>query len=309
MIQPVVGGKVKKLAIVVGSIACGISLASHAQTEPVAHVAVGSTQVAVTQADVTALLKPLDPNTRQTLAADPAKLDQVVRSRLAAQAVLAEAGAKGWDKQPQVQAMLDEARREVILRSYLASVSTPPTDYPSDADIQAAYDHNQAAFAVPRTLRFSQIYVEVAPGADPATVEKARQRATDLSRQVHVKGADFAALAQANSDDKAHGAQGGDMGFVAEPLLMPEIRKVADTMKPGDVAGPIQTSAGFHVIKLTDARAAGVAPLAAVKERIRAQLRQQREQQNEQAYMAKLAGPAVASIDEAALQKALAAAH
>jgi len=46
-----------------------------------------------------------------------------------------------------------------------------------------------------------------------------------------------------------------------------------------------------------------------VKERIRTQLRQQREQQNEQAYMAKLAGPGAASIDEAALQKAVAAAQ
>jgi parvulin-like peptidyl-prolyl isomerase len=300
---------VRKLAIVMSSIVLGLPLAGHAQTEAVAHAAVGSTQVSVTQADVTALLKPLDPGVRRNLAADPAKLDQVVRSRLAAQAVLAEAGAKGWEKQPQVQAMLDEARREVILHSYLASVSTPPTDYPSDADIQAAYDHNQAAFAVPRTFRISQIYIAVAPGADAATVDKARQRATDLSRQVHGKGADFAALAQANSDDKTHAAQGGDMGFMAEPLLMPEIRKVADTMKPGDVAGPIQTDAGFHVIKLTDVRAAGVAPLAAVKERIRTQLRQQREQQNEQAYMAKLAGPGAASIDEAALQKAVAAAQ
>lgn len=299
----------RKSAIVVSSIVLGLPLAGHAQTEPVAHVAVGASQVSVTQAEVTALLKPLDSGVRKTLVADPAKLDQVVRSRLAAQAVLAEAGAKGWDKQPQVQAMIDEAKREVILRSYLASVSAPPADYPSDAEIQAAYDHNQAAFAVPRAWRISQIYVAVAPGADAATLDKARQRATDLSRQVHGKGVDFAALAQANSDDKASAARGGDMGLLPDAVLMPEIRKIVDTMKTGDVAGPIQTAAGFHVIRLTDTRAAGVAPLAAVKERIRAELRQQREQQNEQAYMARLVGPGAVSIDEAALQKAVTAAQ
>jgi parvulin-like peptidyl-prolyl isomerase len=309
VIQPAVGVMVRKFAIVMGSIALSLPLAAQAQTAAVAHVAVGSTQVSVTQADVTALLKPLDPSVRQSLAADPTRLDQVVRSRLAVQAVLAEADNKGWAKQPQVQAMLDEARREVILRSYLASVSAPPADFPSDADIQSAYDHNQAALAVPRAFRLSQIYVAVAPGADAATVDKARQRATDLSHQVHGKSGDFAAIAQANSDDKTHAAQGGDMGFVAEPMLMLEIRKVADTMKPGDVAGPIQTTAGFHIIKLTDMRAAGTAPLAAVKERIRTELRQQREQQNEQAYMAKLVGPNAVSIDEASLQKAVAAAQ
>ena len=303
----------KKLVMVVSSIVLGVPLAANAQSAAsgpvVAQAAVGSAKVSVTQGEVTALLKPLDPSVRQTLVADPAKLDQVVRSRLAVQAVLAEANAKGWEKQPQVQAMLDETKREVILRSYLASVSTPPADYPSEADIQSAYDHNHAAFQVPRTVRLSQIYIAVAPGADAATVDKARQRATDLSHDVHRKGADFATLAQANSDDKASAARGGDMGFLAEPVLMPEIRKVADAMKAGDVAGPIQTDAGFHVIKLTDTHAAGVAPLAAVKERIRAQLRQQREQQNQQAYMAKLVGPNAVKIDEAALQKAVTAAQ
>jgi len=127
---------------------------------------------------------------------------------------------------------------------------------------------------------------------------------------VHGKGVDFAALAQANSDDKASAARGGDSGSLGRiAVLMPEIRKIVDTMKTGDVAGPIQTAAGFHVIRLTDTRAAGVAPLAAVKERIRAELRQQREQQNEQAYMARLVGPGAVSIDEAALQKAVTAAQ
>lgn len=300
----------KQFAAVIGSAVLCLPLCVHAQSDAVAHVAVGSTQVQVTQADVTTMLKAVDPQVRQQLAADPKKLDEVVRSRLAVEAVLAEAHAKGWEKQPNVQAMIEEARRDVILRSYLASVSAPPADYPSDADIQAAYQQNQSAFAVPRAMRISQIYVALPPNADAAAVEKARQRATDLSRQVHGKGADFAALAQADSDDKTSAARGGDMGFVPAPLLLPEVRQVAENMKPGDVAGPIQTRAGFHVIKLVDTHAAGVAPLSAVKERLRAELRQQRAQQNAQAYMAKLVtSGGGAPIDEAALAKALAAAQ
>ncbi|WP_233839109.1 peptidylprolyl isomerase [Paraburkholderia sp. ZP32-5] len=302
----------KKLAMAVSSLVfvLGASSAAQAQTSAVAHVTVGSSQVALSQADLTTLLKSLDPQVRQQLAADPKKLDEVVRSRLAVEAVLAEAHAKGWDKQANVQALIDASRREVILRSYLTSVSTPPADYPSDDVIQAAYQKNQAAFMMPRAMRIAQIYVAVPPGADAATVEKARQRAADLARQVHGKGADFGALAQANSDDKASAAHGGDMGFVADPLLLPEIRKVADGMKQGDIAGPIQTQAGFHVIKLEDQRAAGVAPLEAVKPRLKAELRQQRAQQDAQAYMAKLVtSGGGATIDEAALGKALAAAQ
>jgi parvulin-like peptidyl-prolyl isomerase len=294
---------VKKFAIIVSGLVLGLPLSARAQSDVVARAG----QASVTQADVTAMLSSQSPEIRTQLAADPAKLDQVVRSRLAVAAVLAEASAKGWDKQPKVQAMIDEARREVVMRSYLASVSAPPANYPSDAEIQAAYDQNQNAFAVPRALRLSQIYVAVPPNADAATLEQARKRAMDLGRQVHGAGADFAALAKANSDDKASSARGGDLGFVPDSLILPEIRKAADTMKPGDVAGPIQTAAGFHVIKLTDTHTAGVAPLSAVKERLREKLKQQRAQQNAQAYMAKLAGPSAVKIDQAALGKAVGA--
>jgi peptidylprolyl isomerase len=285
----------------------GAPCAAYAQADAVAHATVGSSQVTVTQADITSMLKSFDPQVRQQLAADPKKLDEVVRSRLAVEAVLAEAHSKGWEKQPNVQALIDASRREVILRSYLASVSVPPADYPSDADIETAYQKNQSALMMPRAMRISQIYIAVPPGADSATVDKARARATDLAHQVHGKGSDFAALAKADSDDKASAANGGDMGFVPDPLLLPQIRQVADGMKPGDVAGPIQTPAGFHLIKLTDMHPAGVAPLAAVKERLRAELRQQRAQQDAQAYMAKLVASSGATLDEAALQKALAA--
>jgi len=300
---------VKKLVTVVSRLALSLPLslplATWAQSAVVAHAG----QASVTQADVTAMLKSLNPSVRVQLAADPAKLDQVVRSRLAVAAVLAEANAKGWDKQPQVQAMIDEARRDVVMRSYLASVSMPPADYPSDADIQAAYDQNQAAFAVPRALRISQIYIAVAPNADASTLDKARKQATDLAHQARASGADFAALAQANSQDKPSATRGGDLGFLPDNAIVPEIRKAADGMKPGDVAGPIQTSAGFHVIKLTDTHAAGVRALADVKEQIRAQLKQQRAQQNAQAYMAKLVGPSAVTIDEAAMSKAVSAAQ
>lgn len=284
-----------------------LPLAAHAQSDTVAHVAVGSTQASLSEASVTGMLKLLPPAARMQLAADPKRLDELVRSRLAVEAVLAEAHSKGWEKQSNVQAQIEAARRDVIARSYLASVSAPPAGYPSDADVQAAYDQHQAAFATPRELRIAQIYVAVQPGADAATVDKARKRADDLARRAGGRGADFSALAQSNSDDKTSAAKGGDMGFVPDPLLLPEIRKAADGLKPNEVAGPIQTGAGFHVIKLLDTHAPGTAPFSAVKDRIAAELREQREQQNARAYLAKLVAPDSVTIDEKALKAALSA--
>lgn len=291
---------------VVGGLVAGVLVSAGgawAQTNAIASAGGAS----LTQAEVTGLVKEMDDGSRTRLATDPALLDQVVRARLAVKAALTEAQARGWDKQPQVQAAIKDAQRDVIVRSYLASVSAPPADYPTDADIQTVYDRNHAAFTAPRALRVAQIFIATPAGADAATLDRARKQATDLVRQARAAGADFAALAKASSQDKASAANGGDMGFVPEPLLLPEIRKAAEGVKAGEVAGPIQTAAGFHVIRVIDTRSARLRPLAEVKEQIQAELRQQRAQQNAQAYLAKFVDGA--SIDEAALKKALAAAQ
>jgi peptidylprolyl isomerase len=162
------------------------------------------------------------------------------------------------------------------------------------------------AFNAPRAFHIAQIYIAVPPGADAATLDRARKHAADLAKQA--RGADFAALATANSQDKPSAVHGGDMGFLPETALLPEIRKAVDAMKPGDIAQPVQTTAGFHIVKLIDTRPAGVRPLADVKEQIRVALRQQRTQENANAYVAKALGAGTVAINEPALKKALGAA-
>ncbi|WP_246792150.1 peptidylprolyl isomerase [Burkholderia perseverans] len=291
----------KKLVIWLGVVAAGMPLAAFAQGD----VIVSASQTSVTQADLAPMLKAVGPEGRTRLAADPGALDQLVRSALAQKVVLAEAKAKGWDKQADVETAIEQARREIIARSYLGSVSAPPAGYPSDADISAAYDKNQAAFMAPRALHVAQIYIATPPNADAATLDAARKKATDLATRA--RSGDFAALAKANSQDKPSAANGGDMGFVPETLLMPPVRSAADALKPGQVSAPIQTATGFHVVKLIEVRAAAQRPLADVKEQIRSALRAQQTQQNAQAYITKIAGSA--PIDEDALRKALSAAQ
>jgi peptidylprolyl isomerase len=295
--------------VVSGLLVCGplmcASLAAWAQDDVIASAG----QASVTQSDITGVLRSLDVNTRMRLAADPARLDQLVRARLAEQTVLTEARAKGWDKQPQVKLVLEQAQQEALARSYLASISAPPSDYPTDADIQTAYDQNKAVFTVPASLHFAQIFIAASQNAEKATLDEARKQAADLAKQAHASGADFAAIAKASSQEKVSGARGGDMGFVPDEALLPEIRKAADSMKAGDISQPIETAAGFHIVKLIESRPASIRPFADVKEQIRATLRQQREAQNAQAYLAKAVGPGTVAINEGALKKALSAAQ
>ncbi|HEY1611625.1 MAG TPA: peptidylprolyl isomerase [Paraburkholderia sp.] len=287
------------MAIVLVGFMGGVSSAVRAQDDVIASAG----QVSVRESDIAALVRPLSAENRQHLVADPSKLDPVVRANLAEKVAFAEAKAKGWDKRPEVQAAIERAEREAVVRSYVTSVVVVPRDYPSDEEIQAAYDGNPAAFAEPRVLHLEQIYIAIPQGHDAAGVNRAREQAADVAKRARAHGADFAALARTKSDDKSLAGSGGDMGFISETELLPEIRQAVDRMKVGEVSSPVQTGDGFHVIRLVDVRAAGPRPLAEVKAQIGAALRQQRQQQDAQAYMQKLAGSA--AINEDVLKKAL----
>ena len=81
------------------------------------------------------------------------------------------------------------------------------------------------------------------------------KQAKDILVAVRV-GADFGKLAQQLSLDTASRDRGGDIGFISRGMLIPEIEKVAFSLKPGEVSDVIKTSLGYHVIKVEEKREA-----------------------------------------------------
>lgn len=79
-----------------------------------------------------------------------------------------------------MKTLIDAAARQIVLRTYLESVSTVPEDYPSDAELQAAYQANKAQLAVPALYRVSQIFIAASAAGGLA---EARKRAQELYRQ------------------------------------------------------------------------------------------------------------------------------
>ena len=104
----------------------------------------------VTAEELRAAVASLDARSQAAVARDPALLGQTVRAILANRLVLKEALSKKWDQQPAIVAQLARARENVIIESYLNSVSAPPENYPSEADIKSVYDANAGALLVPR---------------------------------------------------------------------------------------------------------------------------------------------------------------
>lgn len=279
--------------------AIGITPPLHAQDSKVIASAGKAT---ITQPEIDALVRSLDAPAREKLAANPAGLKPWLGDRLAQRQLMAEAQAKNWAQRPEVDAAIRSAAQEIVLRSYLASVSAPVADYPSEAEVQAAYDKNRESFALPQMYRLSQIFIDQ---PTPAAAAASKAKAEDVARQAKAAGADFAALAKAHSQEPASAARGGDTGWVAAAQMLPQLRETVGKMKPGEVAGPVQTPNGFHIVMLSDQRAPGVRPLAEVREELKAALRQQRQTEQARAYLARLADPKAMTVDETALSAAI----
>ncbi len=241
---------------------------------------------------------------RDSLKADRAALDRLIRGGLADKALVAQARAQGWTDKEEIQRAMQAAQEQVVLRSYLDSVSEPPQSYPGEDELRAAYEQARERLTQPAGYRISQIFI-AAPFGEPDKVAAASRQIQDLARRA-ARG-DFAALAREYSQDPASAAQGGDNGFATLAQLVPELRAVVAKLKPGEVSAPVQLPGGFHLLKLTELREARVADYEQVKPQLRAALRAGRQEQAAQAYLEGLLNAGTVSIDGKALSAAIGA--
>jgi parvulin-like peptidyl-prolyl isomerase len=279
----------------------GGSRARAADAEPAVIARLGGTELHA--ADFANFVRLLDPDLRKKALADPQTMNKLVGLELARIAVLNEARAKNWQQRPDVARQIERARDDVIVNSYLASVSMLTKDYPSAADIQTAYDLNRDNFMAPRQYRLAQIFVAAPKGSDKKSEEAAKKRADDLARKAKAPTAKFEDVARAGSEHKSSAANGGDMGWAAIDQIVPEIRKDLAGMGVGEISDPIRSAAGWHIVRLTATKQAAPRPLAEVKDALIASLRQKKTKDNEQAYVSRLLEKQPVAVNEAGLRK------
>jgi hypothetical protein len=264
----------------------------------------GSAEIKLGQ--IREFLRHADPNLRQQAEKDPQALVPAIRNDLGRMAVYNEARDKKWDQRPEVEALIEQARMNVVLSSYLQSVVQLPQGFPSDAEIHAAYDANRGSLVRPSQYHLAQIFFSVPNSADKSVTDAVQHRAEDIDKKARGKGADFAALARETSDHKESAANGGDIGWVGADKLLPEIRNVVATMARGEVSPPIRTPGGFNIVKLVESKPSELAPLAEVRDGLIQTLRQRKFEELQAAYVNGMLERSGLAINEMALRKAVA---
>jgi peptidylprolyl isomerase len=249
--------------------------------------------------DVRSLVQALPDSDRKVAASDSAALERLLRNEIANRALLAEARAKGFDRQADTQAQLARVRDEALLRLWLANQAAVPAGYPSEAEIKAAYEANQKALNAPTQYRIAQVYIAL-PG-EPAQLAVALRKAGEVSAKI--ADSDFGKLAQEYSEHVDSAGRSGDMGYLPDNQLAPEVLAAVRTLKIGEVAGPVKGADGLHFLKLLDRKAGAALSLAEAHDALAAALRTRRANELAQAYLAGLNAKLAISVNQIELAR------
>ena len=177
----------------------------------------------------------------------------------------------------------------------------------SDEDIQAYYDNNAAEFRTPESVDLQYLAIDRAELTDDVEVseeelqayyresanrylqderrrashilipfgddeDEAQQQARQIAERARA-GEPFAELAREYSADTGTAEQGGDLGLTARSQLPPALADPVFSIGEGEIAGPVRSDFGFHVVRLDEIAEGGPLPLEQVRGELERELR------------------------------------
>ena len=263
---------------------------------------VGTFEVRVS--DLGESLETLEEAEREALRKEPSALSQYVRALLVQRLVVQEAMAAEWDKSAVVAERMRVLREGVVANTWLESVGEPPADYPTESDVKVAYEANRDTFLEPKAWLLAQIFVSVAPAASNITSDP-EAKVKRLTEALKKDPASFAKLAAAESEEPTSAAKQGEIGWLPEPRIHPDIRAVLPGLKLGAISEPVRMDDGWHFIRVLDIREARVPTLEQIREPLAERLRAEKARLGTEAYLAELLRKHPIAINEIVLSKLL----
>lgn len=148
----------------------------------------------------------------------------------------------------------------------------------TDDELERYYRRNLDRFEIKEEVKAAHILLRLAEDADQATIDKRRELAEELLKQLK-DGADFAKLAKTHSDDKSNAAGGGEIGAFGRGIMVKEFEDVAFSLRPGQLSDIVRTPFGFHIIKVDEYTEPGVKLLVDAIDEIKTGLRIEKSRQ------------------------------
>jgi peptidyl-prolyl cis-trans isomerase D len=116
--------------------------------------------------------------------------------------------------------------------------------------VEEYYKTNQANYETKEQVKASHILIK----ADATNDAAAKAKAEAVLKRVQKE--DFGKVAAEVSDDPGSKAKKGDLGYFGHGQMVPEFEKAAFELPVGKISGLVKSTYGYHIIKVTEKKAA-----------------------------------------------------
>jgi len=213
-------------------------------------------------------------------------LDRLIMKKL----LLREAAKGKIEGEAEFQNRLADIKEQLLIESLLKKKIAADSQL-TDDDMKKYYDTNKEKFKKEKEINTRHILLK--------TEEEAKQIMEKLQ-----KGEDFIELSKKYSIDPNAKASGGEIGFHPKGTLLPEYEAAAFKLtKVGQVAGPVKSQFGYHIIRLEGAKPPAYVSFDEVKDFIRQQLIQDKQKELLEKYIEDLKKAAKITINEELLKE------
>src|SRR5262249_20638843 len=176
----------------------------------------------------------------------------------------------------------------------------------TDDEAKAYYDAHMNEFTTPPTITLREILVAtptdpkgINVGADEAALAKAQE----IRRRATTGRESFDKLAGELSDSPSK-ANGGLIGPISVTDVAPDLRRMIEKMKPGDVSEPVRVTRGYQLLKLESTTETRVLPIDQAREQISERVFTDKRKAEFQKYIQKLRAQAIIEWKNPEIRKA-----
>jgi parvulin-like peptidyl-prolyl isomerase len=176
----------------------------------------------------------------------------------------------------------------------------------TDDEARAYYEAHLKEFTTSPSVTLREILVSVGGDANRLNVaadDAAKAKAEEIRRRVTSGGENFEKLAAELSDSPSK-ANGGLIGPLSVNDISPDLRKLVEVMKPGNISELIRNARGYQILRLETMTPTQTLPLDQAREQISERVFTDKRKSEFQKYIEKLRAQAIIEWKNADVKKA-----
>ncbi|GAM09386.1 foldase protein PrsA [Geobacter sp. OR-1] len=236
------------------------------------------------EADFDRLLSNLSVEAQKAIQGSVEQKNNFIRQLLLTKATAAKARKEGFDRKPEFKELVSNLIDQFLAQEYLSKVIVANVAV-TDEEMKKYYSEHEKDFLVPEAVKVRHIFISSPKDSAIELKEKAKAKAESILQLIR-KGEAFDKIAKEQSEDTDSAANGGDLGYLsAGKTNSPEFEKAVLGLKPGEAAQLVETSFGYHVVKIDERKEQRTASFDESKGYMQNLLREQNKQKAAQEFL------------------------